>query len=280
MIQNIQKIGVIAGGSSLPSLLVQHCQKNGIPFHVVTFKGQPQPEDSQDYASHISSWALGQVGKVIKTFKDRQVTHIVMAGHLEKPSLFDLRFDVQGLKLMSTVHRKHDDELLSAVCDFLEKEGFKIVGAHELAPELLMPRGVLGRKVPSESQKRDIEIGLEALEHLSALDIGQAVVVKDGVVLGVEAVEGTAKLIERCAQLRGSKNKGGILIKAAKKGQNIKVDMPTIGDQTLQQLADFKFEGVAVLSGQALLLNVDQATKIANKHGLVMCGVDENGQYA
>lgn len=280
MVKEIKKIGIIAGGGALPGLLVSYCQKEGFPFHMVTFKGQPQPENKKSYALHIDELALGQVGKVINTFKESQVTHIVMAGHLEKPSLFDLRFDMQGLKLMRQVHRKHDNEILSAACDFLENEGFKITGAHELAPELIMPFGVLGRAIPTESQQADIDIGLEALQHLSTLDIGQAVIVKDGVILGVEAVEGTASLIARCASLRGSKNKGGILVKAAKNGQNLKVDMPTIGDITIEQLAKLNYEGVAVVSGQALMLNIDDAIKIANKQNMFICGVDENGQYA
>lgn len=278
--QETQKIGIIAGGGTLPDLLANHCQKEGIPFNVVVFKGQPKPEGLETYHIHSTELALGQVGKVVETFKEKQVTHVVMAGNLEKPSLFDLRLDMPGLKLINQVRRKHDDEILSTICRFLEKEGFTVLGAHELAPEIVMPKGVMGKVKPSETHLCDISIGLEALEHLSALDIGQSIIVKDGVVLGVEAVEGTTKLIERCATLRGSKNKGGILIKAAKKGQNLKVDMPTIGDQTLERLAELKFDGLAVLSDKSLFIGQEESIKIANKNGLFICGVDENGQYA
>lgn len=276
---NIQKIGIIAGGGSLPDFMVSHCQDQGIPFHVITFKGQPIPEKLEGYKQKVTEIALGQVGKVVDTFKSKQITHIVMAGHLEKPSLFDLRFDMQGLKLMNSIRRLHDNEILTTICHFLENEDFQILGAHELAPELLMSHGLLGKIKPTEKNKHDIEIGIEVLEHLSALDIGQAVIVKDSVVLGVEAVEGTAELIERCASLRGSKNKGGVLVKAAKKGQSLKVDMPTIGDKTIEQLVKHKFEGMAVLSGKALLIDEKNTVRVANKNGLFVCGVDENGQY-
>lgn len=280
MTQDIKKIGIIAGGGALPDAMVEHCANKGIPFQVITFKGQPQPQKIEDYEIHVTELALGQVGKVMETFKEKLVTHVVMVGHLEKPSLFDLRFDMLGLKLMNSVRRKHDDELLNTVCTFLEKEGFEVLGAHELAPQLLMPKGILGKHKPTSAHKEDISIGLEALKQLGCLDIGQAVIVKDGVVIGVEAVEGTMGLIERCATLRGAKNKGGILIKAAKKEQNLKVDMPTVGDQTIEKLAEFKYEGLAVVAEKALLVEKDQAVKAANKTSLFLCGVDENGQYA
>ncbi|MAF31263.1 MAG: hypothetical protein CMF60_03565 [Magnetococcales bacterium] len=277
---DIQKIGIIAGGGTLPDLMVKHCQKTEKPFHMVCFKGQPQPQNWSDYKIFTTELGLGQVGKVVETFKEKQVTDIVMAGNLEKPSLFDLRFDMAGLKLMNQARRKHDDELLNAVCTFLTEQGFNVLGAHELAPEILMPKGLLSQRKPNASQKTDLEIGLETLAHLSTLDIGQAVVVKDGVVLGVEAVEGTSRLIERCATLRGAKDKGGVLVKAAKAGQNLKVDMPAIGDETLEKLAELHYDGVAVLAGQAMFLAQEKALKVANKNGLFVCGVDENGQYA
>ncbi|MFT7144508.1 MAG: DUF1009 family protein [Alphaproteobacteria bacterium] len=276
---DIQKLGIIAGGGRLPDLMVEHCLANDIPFHVVTFKGQPQPESSSIYAAQTSELALGQVGKVIDTFKAKNITHLVMGGHLEKPSLFDLRFDMKGLKIMNRLRTKHDDELLTSVCDFLEEEGFHVLGVHEVREDLVMPFGLLTKSEPSEQQKNTIEIGMEAVEALGALDIGQAAIVKEGVILGVEGVEGTSELIERCSTLRGKSNKGAILVKAAKPNQNLRVDMPTIGFDTIKQLIDLNFDGVAILSGQSLFIDRANAVEIANKKGLFICGVGTDGSF-
>tara|TARA_R110000868_G_scaffold190862_1_gene434882 strand:- start:184885 stop:185724 length:840 start_codon:yes stop_codon:yes gene_type:complete len=276
---DIQKLGIIAGGGHLPDLLVEHCQRENIPFHVVIFKGQPQPHSFDMYEAESTQLALGQVGKVIQTFKEQGVTHLVMGGRLEKPSLFDLRLDLKGLKIINRLRTKHDDELLTSVCDFLEEEGFDVIGAHEVREDLLMPSGLLTKTQPSASQRQFIAIGMEAVEALGALDIGQAAVIKEGVILGVEGVEGTAELIQRCASLRGKENKGAILVKAAKPKQNLRVDMPTIGLETIEQLAQLNYEGVAILAGQSLFLDREKALRVADQKGLFICGVGTDGCF-
>lgn len=279
MINNIKKLGIIAGGGRLPDMMVEYCLEKDIPFHVVVFKGQPHPENCTLYTAKTTEHALGQVGKVIQTFKDEQVTHLVMGGSLEKPSLFDLRFDFKGLKIMNRLRTKHDDALLNSVCLFLEEEGFEVLGAHEVREDLLMPFGLLTKKQPNEQQKNNIEIGMEAVEALGALDIGQAAIIKDGVILGVEGVEGTSELIERCAKFRGKSNQGAILVKAAKPNQNLRVDMPTIGLKTIKKLVELKYEGVAILSGQSLFIDNTSAIELANKNDLFICGVGTDGSF-
>lgn len=275
--EEIKKLGIIAGGGQLPNLLAEHCLAQEIPFHMVVFKGQPQPTNAQ--LSQVTELSLGQVGKVIKTLKKEEVSHLVMVGDLEKPSLFDLKIDLKGLKILNRIRTKHDDALLTSVCHSLEEEGFKILGAHEIREDLLMPSGLLTKKKPSEEQQSDIKIGLEAVKLLGSLDIGQAAVIKDGVVLGVEGAEGTKELIARCALLRGKKGKGGILIKAAKPKQNLKVDMPTIGLNTIKQLSDLHYDGITVLSRTALFIEQKEAIKKADKNRLFICGVNGDGNF-
>ena len=275
----MDKLGIIAGGGRLPDLLVEHCLQNNIPFHMVTFKGQPQPEGLGLYIDNTTEVPLGKVGRVIEIFKEQNAKQLVMAGNLEKPSIFDLRFDMKGLKIINRLRTKHDDELLTSVCQFLEEEGFEILGSHEIRQDLLMPSGVLTKTAPSEKHKEDIALGMNAVEALGTLDIGQAAIIKDGVIIGVEGVEGTKELIERSEPLRGKSRKGGILVKAPKPKQNLRVDMPAIGFETIKQLSKLDYDGVAILSGQSLFIDCDKAVEFADKNGIFICGVAPDGSF-
>jgi len=264
----------------LPTLLIQQCQSQKRPFYVITFESQPKPEEMELADLPHLECRLGAVGKVVDTFKKHDIDELVMVGHLSKPSLFDLRPDLKGVKILASLLHYHDDALLSKVCHYLEDEGFKIVGAHDVIPELLSEKKNYTKHMPRDDVQRDIALGVEAALALGSLDIGQAVVVKDGVILGVEGVEGTSALIERCAALRGKKGQGGILVKCAKPQQNQKVDMPTVGLKTMKQLAEHHYSGLAILEKGALLVDSDAMVKFADQEKLFLCGVDENGQYA
>ena len=266
-----KKIGLIAGGGLLPALIIEALQKESVPFFVVTFKGQPKPQ-CQIPEEHHKEVNLGAVGKVLKLFQKNNVTDMVMAGFLSKPSLFDVRPDFAGLKILASLTHKHDDALLSAISGFFGKHGIGNVGAHELVPEILAHEGVYGKVQPTESQKSDVELGLKAALTLGELDIGQSVVVKNGVVLGVEGAEGTDALIERCAGLRGKKNSGGLLVKCIKPHQNKNIDMPTIGVETIEKLKKYHYEGLAISAGGALVLGVAEVIEAADNAGIFIVG--------
>lgn len=272
-----KKIGLIAGGGLLPTSIVEKLREEGISFHVVSFKGQPKPtgEIEAEYHTEVN---LGAVGKVLKTFKKQGVTHVVMAGFLSKPSLFDVRPDLTGLKILASLSHKHDDALLSAICDYFEGQGFGVLGAHDLVPDLVAKIGVYGKVQPTNPQKEDIKLAVKAALTLGSLDIGQSVIVKNGVVLGVEGAEGTDGLLDRCASLRGKENSGGLLVKCAKPHQNLNVDMPSIGVETIEKLAKYSYDGVAVLADKSLILDVEGTIKNADKNKVFLLGVGENGE--
>ncbi|MCK5556178.1 MAG: LpxI family protein, partial [Alphaproteobacteria bacterium] len=153
----------------------------------------------------------------------------------------------------------------------LEKEGFRLVGAHEIEPRLITPEGILTKKAPSPENKTDIEYGIKVVKALGRLDVGQAAVVQQGIVLGVEAAEGTDALLERCVGLR-RKGRGGVLVKTCKPQQDTRIDLPTIGLRTIRYAWEAGLEGVAVEAGASLLLDRDEAISAANKLGFFIEG--------
>lgn len=268
-----KKLAILSGGGVLPTAVADAAKVAGYELLVVTFKGQPQPKPMESVPT--IELGLGAIAKVIKLLKSEKCTHVCMAGYLSKPSFFDLKLDWKGAKILASLASNNDDALLSRLCSEFESEGFDVKGAHELVPELLATSGVMGKVKPSDKQLKDIQIGFKAAKELGALDIGQAVIVKNQVVLGVEAVEGTANLITRCAELRGSKAKGGLLVKAIKPQQDERVDMPGVGLQTLESLKELGYEGLAIEAGKTLMLDGAAFVEEADKLGLVLYGIKE-----
>ena len=263
------RLAILAGGGRLPALLLEHHIATGQPVCVVTFTDMPQPAaELLAQVPHIQV-NLGAVGKVLKFLHQQGATRVVMAGHLPKPTLFGLKPDLAGVKLLASQLWHHDDALLGAVCKLLEENGMAVVGAHQILPDLLASPGDFGGKLPTAAQEADIQLGWQVAKGLGRYDIGQAVIVKDRVVLGVEAIEGTDKLVERCAVLRNGKP-GGLLVKVAKPDQTELADLPAIGPQTLRLLADYQFAGVAIEAGHTLLLDQQEAIAVAQRHKLIL----------
>jgi len=269
------RLGILAGGGELPIYLIAECIAHQRPYIVITFEDQPQPAWPTPTVIDdecIVQLPLGAVGRVIKTLHNAQVTDVVMAGNLERTSLFSLKPDWQGLKILTGALLGQDDALLRRVMMTLEDHGFNILGAHQVSPNLLTPQGVMTKTKPTRQQMADIQHGLKLAAWLGEADIGQAVIIKDGVVLGLEAVEGTDALITRCAALRGEKNSGGVLVKVAKPQQDDRADLPTIGETTLKLLAEHRFDGVALEAGRTILLGRDACVTMANRAGLFIEG--------
>ncbi len=267
----MEKLGILAGGGKLPALIIQDCINNNKPYHVLTFKGQAEPEIEIPAQNHTLCPA-GALAKMVNELKKQQVKNIVMAGAINRPSIFDLRPDAITVKFLKSLVSKQDDALLSKLCEFWQGQGFNVLGAHEVLPSLITSNGYLTKTKPTHEEKNDIKKATEAVKTLGKLDIGQAVIIKDGTILGVEAIDGTNALIERCASLRGKKNKGGILVKFAKPQQNIKVDMPTTGVQTIELLKKYKYAGLALEAGRTIMLDSQEMIKIADKAKIFIQG--------
>ncbi len=269
----IKKLGVIAGGGDVPLRLLRACARKGIEVFVVGFKGQTDPSLMEGHA-HL--WGrLGALGKTLAALRAQEISDLVMIGSIRRPTLTELAPDLRAAKFFSKIAMKAlgDNDLLTALRRELEGEGFTLHGAHKFAEELLAPFGVIGNHKPNKQDLVNIEHGLKISQTLGALDVGQAVIVQEGLVLGVEAIEGTDQLIERAAHL-SRKGRGGVLVKTCKPQQDRDFDLPTIGPETIRNAYKAGLVGVAIHAGAALLIDREELVKIADQCKIFVIGVE------
>ena len=202
------------------------------------------------------------------------VRDLVLAGGVRRPSLAALRPDWRAAKILARIGYRAlgDDGLLKAVIKEFEREGFRVIGADQLLDEAELPEGPLGQVRPDADALADIAHGLRLARAIGALDIGQAVVIQQGLVLGVEAIEGTDGLLRRCALLRRD-GPGGVLVKAEKPGQERRADRPVIGPQTVLLAAESGLRGIAAEAGATLVLDRDEVIRLADSTGLFVVGI-------
>ncbi|QQR68465.1 MAG: UDP-2,3-diacylglucosamine diphosphatase LpxI [Alphaproteobacteria bacterium] len=266
-------LGIIAGGGAAPRRLIQACAQYGRPVFVVALRGQTDDETVEGgvpYAWH----ALDRTGDIRDTLRSKGVEEIVLIGRVRRPSLTELRPDAFTLARLARVGLGvlGDDGLLSAVAREIEREGFRLLGAHEIHGDLLTPSGVLGAHAPDETALADVKRATAVARALGRLDVGQSVVVQQGLVLGVEAIEGTDALLERCAGLRRD-GLGGVLVKLCKPEQDRRFDLPSAGPATIQHAANAGLRGVALEAQGTLLLDRGEAVALADRLGLFLLGL-------
>ncbi len=268
------KLGVLAGGGPLPARIVQSCLASGREVFVIAFEDETDPKTCEG-VSHM--WVpLGKVGATIKRLKAERCEEVVLAGPVRRPAFSKLKPDMRAIKLLGKIRKaagQGDNAILSVLVEELESENFRVVGADELLSDVAAPGGNMSDRIPSESDQVDIALGARVAEALGALDVGQAVVVQQGVVLGVEAIEGTDALLKRCAALKREGN-GGVLVKLKKPQQERRVDLPTIGSDTVRCAAEAGLNGIAVEAGQSLILDCPEVVAEANRLGLFVVGIN------
>ena len=242
---------------------------------VLGIEGETDPKLIKDY-DH--AWVqLGTVGRTIKLLHEASVDDIVMIGAIDRPAFGDLKPDLRGMQLLAKLGFKAaigDDHLLSTVVRELEGEGFRVVGADEIIKPMLAPKGVMTTASPNERARADIELGFKVAMQIGELDIGQAVIVQERRVLGVEAIEGTDALITRVAALKQGRP-GGVLVKVKKPAQDRRADLPTVGDRTVAGAIEAGLEGIAVHAGHCLLVNRPMMVEKADQAGLFITGIGE-----
>jgi DUF1009 family protein len=269
------KIGIIAGRGDLVQCLLDACVSQSKPYFILAFDGQTDPALIHN---HPHQWVdLAKAGRVVEIFKQESVTEIVMAGHFMRPSSWSqLRPDLKGAKLLMKIAGRPlgDDGLFRILVTFLEEEGFKVVSAESIiGNECMCPLGVLTKNKPDEQALTDIKRGLEVAYALGKVDVGQSVVVQQGIILGTEAVEGTDILIKRVAPFK-LEGPGGVLVKIIKPGQETRVDRSVIGVQTIQECAQAGLRGVAVQAEGVILLGKEETIRLADELGLFLVGVN------
>ncbi len=260
------KLGIIAGGGDLPLEIIKTVKKDGIIPFVITLKSYA---DSNLYKNEkLAELSLGQVGMAIEYFEKNHVTHICFAGSVKRPNLFSVTPDFQGAILLSKILACKilgDDNLLKLVINFFENKGFKIISANELLGKEINKTGVISETSPTKDNLNDIKIGINALEKLDELDVGQAVIVSNGRILSIEGAEGTDQLIKRTKDY--TQNQDAVLVKLPKKSQDKRIDMPTIGPVTIQELVKAGIKGIAI-SPEVIILSQKETIAKANSKAI------------
>ncbi len=278
----MNKIGIISGSGSLPYEIAEIAKSKNIEPYFVFLKGSAE-ETAENLLKNKSKnknlkfpqnnfiWSsITNVGKILNFFEENSVNNLLLAGGIKRPPLLSLIPDLTGAKLLKrllSLRNAGDDSALREIIKFLEEHNFSVIGVADIAPELLTKKGFITKNKPNERQLFDIQKGFEAAETLGKLDIGQAVIVQDGEVLGVEGAEGTAELIKRCAKLQRG-GKGAILVKSCKPNQDKRADLPAIGLNTIYMLKDMKFAGVALSSDESIILDFENTKTQAEKDNI------------
>jgi len=267
------KLGILAGGGDLPRRLAEACRSMRRPYHVVAIQGEA---DADALAGEPLDWTeLAQVGRTLDLLRQNNCVEVVLAGRVRRPALRALVPDARGAVLLAKLLPRllvGDDGLLRVVVGEIEGEGFQVVGADQVMGDLLTPAGQLGAVAPDDAARADIARGREVARALGGVDVGQAVVVQQGLVLGVEAIEGTAALLDRCAGLRRS-GPGGVLVKLKKPGQDRRIDLPALGSDSVHRAAAAGLRGIAAEAGGTLLIDRDAAIAAADGAGLFLVGI-------
>ena len=259
------KIGLIAGSGKFPILIAETAARGGLKIIAVVHKGETDPELEKKVSS-ITWVGLGQFGHLLEAFKLSGVNKVLMAGGINKTNMFkNLRLDLKGMAIAGKLLVYHDDDILRAVANELEKEGIRVVSSAIYLPELLAPEGCFTKRRPNKEELTDIEFGWEMAKELGRLDIGHCVVVKRKTVLALEAIEGTDKTILRGGELA---HKGAVVIKVCKPDQDLRFDLPAVGLNTIKTMSRVKASTLAIESGKTLVFDKEAMIRLANEWGI------------
>ena len=272
-------LALICGGGSLPLAVADFVSARGRKVLLFPLQGIARPED---YARRPHTWVrIAKFGAFARAARATGCHELVLIGSLVRPAFWQLRFDLTTLKLLPRIaaaFRGGDDHLLSSGARLIEEQGFRVLGAHEVAPEILVPEGPLGHVQAGERDCADIALGLDYLHATGPFDVGQAVVVAGRHVLAVEAAEGTDQMLGRIAALRASgriraSTVGGVLVKAPKRGQDRRFDLPSIGPQTVEGIVRAGLAGIAVAAGEAIVAEPGRLVQAADRAKVFIVGV-------
>ena len=244
----MNKVGLIAGNGKLPELFLEQCELQGIElFSVYLFDSV-----EESVKKHINSakYSVAQPGKIISYFKKKGVSQVVMLGKVEKDLIFS--------------------NILKAIIDYIESEGITVLPQNYLLDDYIAKEKVYTKKIPSENDEKTIKIGIEAAKMLTDIDAGQTVVAKDESIVALEGIEGTDKAILRGGELAG---KDCIVVKMARRNQDYRIDVPTIGVETIKKVVEIKARGIVIEADKMLFINQDEVVEYANKNKIFIKGI-------
>jgi UDP-2,3-diacylglucosamine hydrolase len=274
-------LAIICGGGSFPGAVADAAARRGRRPVMFALRGWADPKVVERYDHR---WiAIGQIGRIFRLARAEHCHELLFIGTVLRPPLTQIRLDWQSIRLLPRLIRMFrggDDRLLSGVASLLEEGGLRVIGVEEVAPDIIVPDGVLGRYLPSPRDCADIARALTVIAALGPFDVGQAAVVADNHVLAVEAVEGTDNLLARIADLRLQRRVVtptgvGVLVKAPKPGQDRRFDLPAIGPQTVERVARAGLAGIAVAAGSTIIAEAAEVVAAADRAKIFLMGVRE-----
>jgi DUF1009 family protein len=276
-------LAIICGGGSFPSAVAAAAERRGRQPIMFGLRGWAEPETVERYRHH---WiAIGQLGRFIDLARNEDCREAILIGSLLRPPVTQIRLDWLTIRSMPHIVRSYrggDDRLLSGIANLFEDNGIHVVGVDEVAPELFVPEGLLGHHEPSSRDRADIAYALQMMAALGPFDVGQAAVIAGNHVLAVEAAEGTDQMLQRVADLRSQGRVTapagtGVLVKAPKAGQDRRVDLPSIGPKTIENVARAGLAGIAVTAGSTVIADASEVIAAADRAKIFVAGVPDKG---
>jgi hypothetical protein len=273
----LRKLGIFAGGGALPRRMAETCQGAGRPYTILALQGFAD----MDLSGHPHHWVgMGEAGKAINLLKSEGAQDIVFCGRVQRPNWSDIKVDWGGMKLLprlALAGARGDDALLAFIVKEMEGHGFRVVGPDQVLSDLLARTGQWTQTAPGDEDVADISRGREVVAALGRLDIGQGAVVSRGLVLAVEAAEGTDRMLTRVGELPseflgGKDARRGVFVKMAKPGQERRIDLPAVGVETVKRCAAAGLKGIAVEADGALVLDRDAMVRLADAEGMFILG--------
>jgi len=275
-----RRIGILAGGGRLPIEIAEGLKARGIEVHISAIEGEADPALAA-FNPEVFNW--GKIGGIVASFKKAGCQQVAIAGSSSRPDLSSIKPDLGFFRALPTVLRLiragGDDAILRGVIGFFEKHGLEIVGVNKVAPQLLVGEGCFAGPPHDARDIADIQLGLKLVRTLAPFDVGQAVVVVDRRIEAIEGAEGTDRMLDRLTSVRHAKMRArqpvgrGILVKAPKPGQELRVDMPAIGPETVRKAAGADLKGIAVEAGRALAIDRGALQEMAATHRIFVSGV-------
>ena len=268
----MRKLGLIAGSGKFPLIFAVEAKRAG--YHVAAVAHHGETDETIARVADEVTWVyVGQLGKMIRSFRRSGVTEAVMAGGIRKVRLFgNFRPDLRGARFLAKVKSREDDALLRGIAEEMAQDGIQILASTLCLPQIIAAEGVMTRRAPSAEQWADIRLGFQVAKEIGRLGIGQTVVVRKQVVVAVEALEGTDAAIARAGQLAKT---GIVVVKVSKPQQDLRFDVPAAGVDTVERLHEAKASVLAVEAGKTILLEKEALLERAERYGIAVVGVNE-----
>ncbi len=267
----MDKIGLIAGAGKFPFLFSHAAKQQGIFVVAFAFK-KITDKRLKKYVDRIFWLDIGRLGELLEALKQNRIKKAVMAGKIPKAFLFNshLEKDEESNSFLNKVSDKGDASLLTAVADKLKQQGVQLLDSTTFLSHLLPSKGTFTRREPSDLEWEDIHFGKELAKRMGDLDIGQTVLVKNKVVLAIEAIEGTDVAIKRGGKLG---NRGAVAVKMSRPVQDMRFDVPVVGPETVRTLIKAKFAVLAVEAKKSIIIDREEVVKLANRKGIAIVAV-------